>query len=437
MSGDDPRVIVIGAGLAGLAAARDLAAGGARVQLLEAADAVGGRVRTDRLRLDGTPANGEEPAFQLDRGFQVLLTAYPELRARADLAALDLRRYAPGALIRTEGGLHRLSDPFRAPQALWKTLRAPVGSLGDKARIARLRARLRRGDAETPLYGPQCSSAESLAAEGFSEAMIERFLRPLFGGVLLDPQLQTSARLLNFVFRMFAEGDAAIPARGVGELPCQLAARLPAERVELRLETTAQAIEAGPAVRLADGERLEADAVVVATDGPAYTRLTGQPTAAGRPVTCLQFAVPEAPVTEPLIVLNGEGAGPILHLAVPSRVAPEYAPAGWHLVSATALGPAQDLDDLTLQREAVTQLRDWFGPAVDHWRPLRLERIPYGQPVQTPPALAEPYQTPRLGDGVYACGDHRAHGSQHGALRSGARAAEAVLSDHGVSTASH
>ncbi|MBK5935311.1 NAD(P)/FAD-dependent oxidoreductase [Halorhodospira halophila] len=429
MSAEHPQVVVIGAGLAGLAAARDLALGGAHVRLLEASREVGGRVRTDRLRLDGGLADDQEPAFQLDRGFQVLLTAYPELRTRADLGALRLRRFAPGALIRTEGGLHRLSDPFRAPQALLKTLRAPVGSLGDKVRIARLRARLRRGDPESPLYGPQRSSAESLTAEGFSGPMIERFLRPLFGGVLLDPQLQTSARLLNFVFRMFAEGDAAIPAAGVGDLPRQLADQLPAERVTLRLGTAAEAIEDGPSVRLADGERLSPDAVVVATDGPAFTRLTGQPTAAGRPVTCLQFAVPEPPVTDPLILLNGEDEGPVLHLAVPSVVAPEYAPAGWHLVSATVLGDAQDLDDPTLQCEAVSQLRDWFGPVVDHWRPLRLERIPYGQPVQAPPALTEPYQGARLGGGLYACGDHRAHGSQHGALRSGARAADAVLSD--------
>ncbi|ABM61913.1 NAD(P)/FAD-dependent oxidoreductase [Halorhodospira halophila] len=435
MPRENPQVVVIGAGLAGLAAARDLAAGGARVELLEAGDEVGGRVRTDRLRLDGSPASGEEPAFQLDRGFQVLLTAYPELRSRADLDALQLRRYAPGALIRTEGGLHRLSDPFRAPQALLKTLQAPVGSLGDKLRIARLRARLRRGDAERPLYGPQQSSAEAFAAEGFSARMVERFLRPLFGGVLLDPQLQTSARLLNFVFRMFAEGDAAIPAGGVGDLPRQLAAQLPADRVRLRLGTAAQGIEQGPIVSLAGGEQLSADAVVVATDGPAFTRLTGHPTAAGRPVTCLQFAAPEPPVTEPLIVLNGEGEGPILHLAAPSVVAPEYAPPGWHLVSATVLGEGQDRDDPSLQREAVRQLRDWFGPGVDHWRPLRLERIPYGQPVQTPPALTHPYQPARLGGDIYACGDHRAHGSQHGALRSGALAADAVLADQGGGSA--
>lgn len=434
MSPLQPHVIVVGAGLAGLAAARDLAAGGATVQLLEAGDAVGGRVRTDRVRLDGTPAAAGEPAFQLDRGFQVLLTGYPELRQRADLDALQLHSYTPGALIRADGRLHRLSDPFQVPQALWQTLLAPVGSLADKARLARLRWRLRHGDAESPLRGPQRTSAEALAAEGFSATMVARFLRPFFGGVLLDPQLETSARLLNFTFRMFAEGAAAVPASGVGALPEQLAAQLPGERVELRLGARVTAVGVGPEVYLGT-ERLSADAVVVATDGAAYTELTGQPAPAGRPVTCLQYAAPRPPVAEPLIVLNGEGRGPVLHLSVPSVVAPQYAPAGWHLVSATVLGEAQAQDDAALQAEAAAQLREWFGSAVDEWRLLRTERIPYGQPVQTPPALDEPYQPARLiTAGLYACGDHRAHGSQQGALRSGGNAAAAVLSDIGPET---
>lgn len=60
-------VIVVGAGLSGLAAARKLGDAGVPVRILEASDGVGGRVRSDVL--DG---------FILDRGFQVFIEGYPE-----------------------------------------------------------------------------------------------------------------------------------------------------------------------------------------------------------------------------------------------------------------------------------------------------------------------------------------------------------------------
>ncbi len=424
------RIAVIGGGLAGLAAAHDLGQAGAEVVLLEAEGEVGGRVRTDLVSPEGGPPPAGAPAFRLDRGFQVLLTAYPELQARADLAGLELHRFAPGALVRLNGRFHRVADPFRVPAALLATLRAPVGGLGDKLRVARMRWRLRRGGAEAPFAGPQRSAAEELSAQGISERMVQRFFRPLFGGVLLDPELSTSARMLGFTFRMLAEGDAALPAAGVGALPRQLAEGLPGS-VELRTGARVEAIEAGQP-RLADGEAVPADAVIVATEGPAFSRLTGRSAPAGRSVACLQFACTQPPVAEPLIVLDGEGQGPVTHMSVPSAVAPGYAPPGLHLVSATVLGEAATaLPDAELEARAREQLAGWFGAAVERWQLLRLERIPYGQPVQDPPALDEPYRSARLAEGLYACGDHRAHGSQHGALRSGAQAAAAVLADYG------
>src|SRR5262249_33471373 len=122
-------VVVVGAGLAGLACARVLAAGGVSVQLLEASDRPGGRVRTDRV--DG---------FRIDRGFQVLLTAYPEARRVLDFEALQLRRFAPGVQVFRQGTLHTLADPFRRPLHAGRTVSAALGSFWDKLRVVRLRA---------------------------------------------------------------------------------------------------------------------------------------------------------------------------------------------------------------------------------------------------------------------------------------------------------
>lgn len=427
MKSNTPEVIVIGAGLAGLAAASDLAAAGARVHICEASDRVGGRLRTERVYLNGSPADPEASAFQLDRGFQVLLSAYPELRRRLDPAPLGLGRFAPGALVRANGRLHRVADPFRAPTALLGTLLAPVGTLKDKLRIAHMRSRVRSvDDPETLLLGDE-TTLDALRQRGFSPTMVDRFLRPLFGGVMLDVDLATPAGVLDFVFRMFAVGDAVLPNAGIEAVPRQLHAGLPTDRVQIHTGTTVDRIAEGPVLEIGP-QRWSADAVIVATEGHAFSRLTGQPAPAGKPVLSIQYATPRPPISSPLIVLNGEGEGPILHLSVPSLVASGYAPQGWHLVHATVLGDAQNQADEHVQAEAEAQMRDWFGKDIDHWHLLRLQRIPYGQPA-IPPPIRRIYQPERIQQGVYACGDHRAFGSQHAALRSGGLAARAVLDD--------
>jgi phytoene dehydrogenase-like protein len=409
-------VLVVGAGLAGLACAVELEKAGRRVLLLEASDGVGGRVRTDRV--DG---------FTLDRGFQVLLTAYPETRRVLDYDALDLRAFLPGALVRRNGRFHELSDPWRRPGRALATLTAGVGSLADRLRVGRYRARVRHGSLDTLLRRPETTALARLREEGFSEEMIDAFFRPFFGGALLDRDLGTSSRMLDFVFRMMAEGDVSLPSAGMGALPAQLASRLS----EGALRLGARVASVGPrAVRLESGETLAAEAVVIATEGPEAARLAGGlPAPGSRSVTCLSFAAESPPVQEPMLVLDGDGSGPVNNLCVPSQVATSYAPAGAALVSASVLdGPTDPAD---LERAVRGQLISWFGPGVEGWRLLRTDRIPHAQPSQAPPAL-DPVERPvRLDDGTYVCGDHRDTASLHGALLSGRRAAEAVLESAG------
>jgi phytoene dehydrogenase-like protein len=208
-------VVVIGAGLAGLACARTLQAAGRDVVVLEASDGVGGRVRTDVV--DG---------FRLDRGFQVLLTAYPEVQRQLDVAALRLQRFDPGSLVWTGGKGHVVSDPFRDPRHLLSSATAPIGSIGDRIRVARLRRRLLRTPVPQLLRGPDLPTAAALRARGFSPTMIERFWRPLFAGIQLDPELATSNRMFDTIFRSLASGDATVPAEGMGAIPAQLASHL-------------------------------------------------------------------------------------------------------------------------------------------------------------------------------------------------------------------
>ena len=258
--------------------------------------------------------------------------------------------------------------------------------------------------------------------------MIESFFRPFMGGVLLDRSLSASSRMLEFVFRMLAEGDTAVPAAGMQAIPDQIARQLP--RGTLRLGARVAAASSRE-VRLDSGEAIGGDAVVVATEGPEASRLAGLPAPGSRSVTCLYFAAEQAPLEEPILVLDGDGVGPVNNLCVPSQVASAYAPAGAALVSASVVDEAGTAGEATLEGAVRSQLEGWFGPQVRSWRHLRTYRIHHAQPEQRPGVL-EPVERPvRLRGGLFVCGDHRDTASLHGALLSGRRAAEAVLLERG------
>jgi phytoene dehydrogenase-like protein len=393
------------AGLACLVAARTLVAAGRDVVVLEASDAPGGRVRTDLV--DG---------HRLDRGFQVLLTDYPELPRHLDLDSLDLRAFDPGALVRVGDGFHRLVDPFRAPVAGLRSAFAPVGSIPDKLRVARLRRRLLATSAPELLRGEDITTAEALAAEGFSSAMVERFFAPLVGGIQLDPSLGTSRRMFDVVFRCLARGDSAVPALGMQEIPRQMAAGLPPGTI--RCDAPVRAVAPGR-VELADGEVVTAAHVVVAVEGPAAARLLDLAPVGSRSASCAWFSAPAPPVDDRLVILDG--AGPARNVAVMTNVAPGYAPAGRALVAAAAPGRADD----SLAPAVRAQLRGWWGAQVDGWDHLRTDAIAHGQPDQAPPFA--PKQAVAVRPGVWVCGDHRDTGSIQGAMFSGRRCADAVL----------
>ncbi|MCA9139940.1 MAG: FAD-dependent oxidoreductase, partial [Planctomycetales bacterium] len=308
-------IVIVGAGLAGLVCAKRLAAANRPVVLLEASDRVGGRVRTDVV--DG---------LKIDHGFQVLLTGYPACREMLDYESLRLRAFEPGALIRKNGRFAKLGDPWRRPGQLFATATSPVGSLMDKVRIAKTRGIARRGTLEE-LYQRTGQSTESrLHALGFSDAMINEFFRPFLGGVFLDESLSTSSRMFEFVFRMFAAGEIAVPADGMSAIPRQLADALP--RGTLRLNTTVGGIDhqvGGSRVHLTDGSYLDASIVVIATESNAAARLLGAPELATQwnDATTLYFVADRSPQNSKMLMLRGDESGPIQSAVVLSDIAAE------------------------------------------------------------------------------------------------------------------
>ena len=414
MAALDTEVCIVGAGLAGLACARALHAAGIDVRVFEASDGVGGRVRTDVV--DG---------FRVDRGFQIVLTAYPELARQLDVDALDLRTFDAGALVRRDGTFHRVGDPVRQPEAVLSTVRAPIGTIRDKLRVLGLAVDLRRTAPRALLRRPDRTVRASLEARGFSAEMIDALWQPLLAGILLDPSLEGSARKAEVILAMLARGRAAVPGAGMGAIPDQLAAPI-AHLIELDARVTSLT---GSGVRF--GDRLvDTRAVVVATEAPVAHALAHTPDPGVRAVANVQFACAEAPVADRLVVLDGDSGGPVTNAAVMTNVAPGYSSDGRALVSVEVPGPWRDTD-AALVAAVRAQLRGWWGGAVDGWDVVATRQIAYGHPWQPPgfPIV----QAVRAGDGRYVCGDHRDTATIQGALYSGRRTAAAVLADFGNS----
>ena len=411
------RTIIVGAGLAGLTCAKVLSERSAEVAVFEASDGVGGRVRTD-----------ERDGFLLDRGFQVYFTSYPVSRRHLDHGALDFRVFDPGAIVHRGHERTVLSDPLRDPKAIVPTLLSAHATLGDKLRTPKVLAstfssgKISAGEEEG---GPDTTTLEYLRAAGLSEIYIDSFFRPFYGGVLLNRELTTSARVLRFTLRMLATGRTVVPAGGMGEISKQLASRLPESAV--RLNSPVDALlrdgEQITGIRVG-GEEHEADAVVVATDAPTAGRLTGE-------------AVPEGSVGEVClyyetsglgsgrkILLNAEDGAFVNNAVEISNVSEEYAPPGRHLLYAVTL-TGLDLPDEVLYRRGIEDLSRWY-PGAD-FRPLGLRRIPYGQFAQ-PPGIHERLPENRtMTPGLVLAGEYTEDSSINGSMLSGERAAGVVL----------
>ncbi|ADU09042.1 NAD(P)/FAD-dependent oxidoreductase [Micromonospora aurantiaca] len=405
----DTDVVIVGGGLAGLAAARRLHRAGVPWRLLEAGDRLGGRVATDRV--DG---------FLLDRGFQVLNTAYPRLTGLVDVGTLTMGWFTSGVLVRRGDRLERLVNPLREPTGAPGTLTAGIGSLTDRLRFATLAA----GYATVPvgrlLDTPETSAEKALRRAGLSDAIIEELLRPFLSGVLLDRELATSSHVLAVVMRSFARGRIGLPADGMQALPKALAAPLPAELIELNTPVT----DVAPGrVRTPSGE-ITCRAVVVAVDPPAAaTLLPGLSKVRMHAYTTYYHRTDTAPLDEPILLLDGDRRELIANTVVVSRAAPTYAPDGQHLVATSVVGP-QAPPEPVIRRE----LDRLYGRSAADWTHLTTVAVPDALPA-TPPPQGRLRKPVALGDGLYVAGDHRDSPSIQGALASGWRTVGAVLAE--------
>jgi phytoene dehydrogenase-like protein len=405
---DTCEVVVIGAGLAGLVAARVLCGAGFDVIVVEADDRPGGRVRTDHV--DG---------MLLDRGFQLLNPMYPQVARTFDLSALRLQPFEAGAVVAHDTRQYVVADPRRSPRDALATLRLPLGSVREKAAFVRWAVEVGFGPVARIKRPNDSSLADELRRRGLSGALTDGVLRPFLAGVLGEDDLRTSRRFAELLVRSFVRGTPALPQAGMQSLPDQIAARLP-DGV-LRTSTAAKSLH-GTTVDTTAGA-LSARVVVVATDAHAAAGLLHAAVPATRALTTFYHLAPSSPGRRRMLHLDADRRGPMVNSAVLTDVAPSYAP-GRVLVSSTVLGAdgSAEMERSARAHAAVLYATDTSGwehvatyPIVD-----ALPETPSGTPLR---------RQVSLGDGVYVAGDHRDTASIQGALVSGRRVASAVRAD--------
>jgi monoamine oxidase len=396
-------VVVIGAGLAGLNAALRLQRAGLEVRVLDASDAVGGRIRTDHV--DG---------LLLDRGFQLFNPSYPAATV-FDHAALHLHPFRAGVAVSLGERRYVLGDPRRWPGAALPSVQAPVGSLAEKLRFARWALLADATPGSRILAAEDRTLAEELGRHGLDGRIGDTVLRPFLAGVLGDGTGASSARLTRLLVKAFVRGTPALPAAGMQALPEQLAGRL--RTGSLALNTRAVAVSQGR-VETDDGV-LTARAVLVAADPVRACALVGLPAPPMNALTTYYHRSDLAPTSERVLHVDGERRGPVVNTAVVSNAAPSYARSGC-LIASTVLG-SDDSQEEVVRRQAGLI----YGVSTAAWEHVATYAIPHALPAMAPPLNAR--QEVDLKDGIFVAGDHRDTASIQGALVSGRRAATAVL----------
>ncbi|MEV5935337.1 NAD(P)/FAD-dependent oxidoreductase [Streptomyces sp. NPDC052079] len=430
-------VVVVGAGIAGLSAARRLTSAGVTTVVLETAHEVGGRMATEKV--DG---------FRLDRIGRLLSTAHPELRPGREGPAL--LPFEPGVLLHSDGRHHRAGvqagtracgtrSALHAVRALASAPRAgsvprsrsgaPLGTAMDQARLGAALARLAGTPVERLLARPELPAAEALAARGLPARTIDGFLRPLLAALLCDPNLTTSSRCADLALHAFASGRLCLPEGGAEALPQQLARMLPPGSVHTGVRVTSVSTTS---VTTAEHGEFRCSAVLIATGARAAAELLpGLRVPDFHPVTVVHHTTDEPPGTGASLLLDADRGGPVAYTAVVSRVDPSRAPAGRTLVTSTVLGPPAPGTDTAVRMH----LARLYGVSTARWETLAVRHTAEAVPAMRPPLdLRRPV---RLLAGLYVCGDHRDTGTVEGALRSAQRATDALLADLGVNRPLH
>ena len=409
MNQSEGHIHVVGAGVSGLVAASVLEAHGYHPVVIERTDDVGGRVKTDVV-------NG----FQLDHGFQVLLTSYPEAQKHLDFEALELQKILPGASIFLNKKQNIIGDPLKAMSFLWPTLFSGIGSFSDKLRILKLNRTLKRKTLSEIFSDPEKSTYAYLQDYGFSNEIIRDFFTPFFGGIFLETTLDTSSRMFEFVYKMFGDGSAALPKAGMVAIPKQLHAKL--QNTDFMFNTHVASVQEGE-VTLKDHTTLTSLATIVATDARELVVSEKHKSMAWKSCQTLYFETDHRVIRKELIGLIPQEGTLINNIFYHTSLKTVSNPSK-QLLSVTVIDRHQLSDEMLISR-VKDELEEHCGIVSPQF--IKLYSIPQALPnlqdLKTVMHPSESNATP----GVFLAGDTLLNGSLNAAMISGESAALAAI----------
>jgi len=403
------KIHIIGAGVSGLIAARVLENYGYHPVVIEATDRVGGRVKTDVI-----------DCYQLDHGFQVLLTAYPAVKKHLDYEALDLQKILPGASIFKSSGQKTIGDPLRNISLLISTLLSGIGNLSDKLKILKLNQKLKKKTMSAIFSDREQSTLSYLENLGFSKEIIADFFMPFFSGIFLETKLETSSRMFEFVYKMFGEGDATIPKAGIEAVPKQLLNNL--KTTTFKYNTKVRSLKNGE-ITLNDGTQLESHYTIVATEASGLVSNLKNQSTEWKSCTTLYFETETRVINKKLIGLIPKSGTLINNIFYNSSLESALKPKN-KLLSVTVIND-QNLSHEALIEAVQTELKAYCGITTTKF--IKLYRIPKALPKLRNLKYAMMPSETRLTNGLFLAGDIQLNASLNAAMISGERAALGVI----------
>lgn len=401
---ETPQICIIGAGISGLIAAYELEQAGYTPVIYEKSNAAGGRVRT--VKVDG---------YDLDIGFQVLLSAYPMAKKYLDYEQLKLTKLASGAQVLVDGKQLLIGDPQRDPSVLLPTIFSSIGTFRDKVKILGLIRKLKRKSIVHIFDTAETTTMEYLQSYGFSQKVIERFFKPFFSGIFLEPDLRTSSRMFEFVYKMFGEGDATIPAAGIGAISDHLVSKL--VQTKIHFDTAVEQLTPSH-VHLSDGTSIPHDGAIVTSNASDLVRNLSEGPTRWKSCMCLYFQIDNTSIPQGTISLVADG-GRLSNNAYAYRTED-----GTLILSITTL-KFKDRSQTEVVSEVENEIRTYFGVKESTFiHAFTIEQaLPDLQQLQM---SAEPSSS-QLTENIFLAGDVMYNGSLNAAMESGRLAALGLI----------
>lgn len=403
------KINIIGAGISGLIAAQILENHGYHPTIIEASASVGGRVKSDI-----------EKGYTLDHGFQVLLTSYPAAKKYLDYKALELQEFLPGAAIFKDGKQQIIGDPLRNFSLLLPTLFSSIGTFSDKVKILKLNTLLKKKKTAAIFETEEKTTLKYLQDFGFSNTIINSFFKPFFSGIFLEPNLETSSRMFEFVYKMFGDGLAVLPKNGIQEIPNQLKDNL--KNTTFKLNTPVKEVK-DKSIILENDTTLQSHITIIATDAsPLIANLKNQETN-WKSCDTLYFETNTRAINKPLIGLIADENALINNIF-------------YHTSLTTATTDNKELLSVTVVKEHQLNKEDLIKKVTEELNTncnildvnfLKRYQIKKALPKLTNLQYEISSTETKLKSTIFLAGDQLLNGSLNAAMISGERAAMGVV----------